>query len=491
MENDAYRRLVQHFATIQDLNSAANTLDWYARTKAPKAAQPGLGSQIATLRKQAHELVVSPKSADDLAAAKACEPWEAANLREMRRRHRLATALPADFVEAQALAASRARLVWEEARAEGDFAAFLPALRELLGHVRDRARIQGKALGLSPYDALLEAHDPGRRNGDIARMFGELETVLPGIVDQVRGGPKPAGPTGKKRKLKRVARRMMAMIGLPATHARLDTSSHPFTAGEPGDIRITTRYSGAPGEALMAVLHECGHALYVAGLPAARRRQPVGAARGMTAHESQSLLIEMLACRSRGFAVHYARLLRDEFGDEGAWDPDRLHKVLTHVEPGVTRVEADEVTYPLHIVIRHRCETAMLDGALDPADLPDAFDDAMAALLGIRPGNPREGCLQDPHWTLVEGWAYFPTYALGALMAAQLAETMWAVLPDLDGDLARGDFAPLARWLRTNVHSRGCFDPSTDALLEHATGRPLDTGSFLRHLERRYLSGRS
>ncbi|MDE0713134.1 MAG: carboxypeptidase M32 [Rhodospirillales bacterium] len=491
MANDAYRRLVQNFAAIQDLNSAANTLDWYARTKAPKAAQPGLGSQIATLRKQAHELLVNPRSADDLAAATACEPWEAANLREMRRRHRLATALPADFVEAQVLAASRAQLVWERSRPEADFAAFLPALREFLGHVRERARIQGRALGLSPYDALLEAHDPGRRNADITRMFGELETVLPGIVDQVRGGPKPAGPTGKKRKLKRVARRMMTMIGLPATHARLDTSSHPFTAGEPEDIRITTRYSGAPGETLMAVLHECGHALYVAGLPAAHRRQPVGAARGMTAHESQSLLIEMFACRSRGFAVHYARLLRDEFGEEGAWDPDRLHKVLTHVEPGVTRVEADEVTYPLHIVIRHRCETAMLDGTLDPADLPDAFNDAMVALLGIRPTNPREGCLQDPHWTLVEGWAYFPTYALGALMAAQLAETMWAVLPDLNGDLARGDFAPLAKWLRENVHSRGCFDSSADALLEHATGRPLDTGAFMRHLERRYLCRRS
>ena len=489
MEKDSYRRLVQRFATIHDLNAATRTLDWYARTKAPKAAQTGLGCQIATLSKQAHELLVDPSCADDLAEAEACEPWEAANLREMRRRHSLASVLPADLVEAQVRASTHAHLVWETAKPQGDFAAFLPALRGVLEQVSTGARIQGQALGLSPYDALLEGHDPGRRNAAVTGMFAELEAVLPGIVYRVRGGPKPPGPTGKKRKLKRVARRMMSMIGLLETHARLDTSSHPFTAGDPDNIRITTRYSGRPGEALMAVLHECGHALYIAGLPSAHLGQPVGAARGMTVHESQSLLIEMLVCRSRAFAVHYTRLLRDEFGEEGAWGPNQLHEVLIHVEPGVTRVEADEVTYPLHVIVRHRCETAMLNGTLDPADLPDAFDEAMESLLGIRPRNPGEGCLQDPHWTLMRGWGYFPTYALGLLMAAQLYETLRAALPDLDDDLARGDFAPLAGWLREHVHGRGCFDPSSDALLEQATGRPLGTGPFLRHLERRYLSG--
>ena len=489
MENDAYRRLVRRFETIHDVNSATRTLDWYARTKAPAAAQSGLGCQIATLSKQAHELLVAPRCADDLAEAEAREPWEAANLREMRRRHHLASVLPADLVEAQVRASTQAHLVWESARPDGDFAAFLPALRGTLEHVRTGAQIQGQALGLSPYDALLEGHDPGRRDAAVTAMFAELEAVLPGIVDRVRGGPKPPGPTGKKRKLKRIGRRMMSMIGLPETHARLDTSSHPFTAGDPDNIRITTRYSGAPGEALMSVLHECGHALYIAGLPPAHLRQPVGVDRGMTVHESQSLLIEMLVCRSRAFAVHYAQLLREEFGEEGAWDPDRLHEVLIHVEPGVTRVEADEVTYPLHVVIRHRCETALLNGTLDPADLPDAFDDAMDSLLGTRPRNPREGCLQDPHWTLVRGWAYFPTYALGLLMAAQLYEALRDALPDLDDDLARGDFAPLVGWLREHVHGRGCFDSSSDTLLEHATGRPLGTGAFLRHLERRYRPG--
>ena len=491
MENDAYRRLESRFATIHSLNAAADTIEWYSMTRAPKAGQEGRGHQIGQLRKSAHELLVAQECADDLAAAQVDEPWQAANLREMRRRHFLAAAVPADLIEAQARAASHGQAVWATARPDGDFAAFLPALKGLLGHVREKAQIQGEALGLSPYDALLEEHDPGRRNADIVVMFRELEVVLPDMVDRLRGGPKPPGPTGKKRQLKRIARRMMAMIGLPETHVRLDTSIHPFSLGEPEDVRITTRFSGPPGEALMAVLHEAGHALYILGLPTAWRRRPVGADRGMTVHESQSLSVEMFACRSRAFAVHYSRLLRDEFGQEGAWDPDRLHAVLTHVEPGYIRVEADEVSYPLHITIRHRCEVAMIEGTLDPALLPEAFDEAMGSLLGIRPPNPREGCMQDTHWALAEGWGYFPTYTLGALMAAQLAESMQSTLVDLDRDLAQGDFGRFASWLRDNVHSRGCFDPSSDALLEQTTGRPLDTGAFVRHIERRYFSGES
>ena len=491
MENEVYRRLESRFATIHDLNAAADTIEWYSMTRGTKAGQEGRGRQIGTLRRRGHELLVARECADDIAAAEADGPWQAANLREMRRRHFLAAAVPADLIEAEARAASHAQAVWETARPDGDFTAFLPALTEILGRVRERAQIQGEALGLTPYDALLEQHDPGRRNADLVVMFGELEAVLPGIVDRVRGGPKPPGPTGKTRKLKRIARRMMAMIGLPETHVRLDTSIHPFSLGEPEDVRITTRFSGPPGEALMAVLHEAGHALYVLGLPADWRRQPVGADRGMTVHESQSLSIEMLASRSRAFAVHYARLLRDEFGQEGAWDPDRLYAVLTHVEPGPIRVRADEVNYPLHITIRHRCETAMIEGTLEPALLPEAFDEAMGSLLGIRPPSLREGCMQDTHWALAEGWGYFPTYTLGALMAAQLAETMRSTLVDLDHDLARGDFGRLTGWLRDNVHSRGCFDPSSDALLEQTTGRALDTGAFVRHIERRYCSGES
>ncbi len=375
----------------------------------------------------------------------------------MRRYHDREAAVPVDLVEAQARAASNAYAVWETAKPNGDFAAFLPVLQELLGRVRERAQIQGQTLGgVSPYDALLDAQDPGRRSADVEVIFEELEAALPGLIDRVRAGPKPPGPTGRKKHLKRIARRLMAMLGLEDEYVRLDTSAHPFTIGVPDDVRITTRYSGPPGEALMAVIHEGGHAVYLRNLPMLEDsyRQPVCVDRGMTVHESQSLSIEMFACRSRPFAEFSSRLLEEELGEEDAWTPERLYSVLTHVEPGLVRVNADELTYQMHIAARFRCERALIDGTLEPADLPDAFDDSIESLLGIRPAHPGEGCLQDMHWTSAEGWGYFPTYTLGALMAAQLAETMVLALPDLERDVSQGNFAPLVGWMKENVHSR-------------------------------------
>ncbi len=488
MGNGSYEQLERRFARIADLNAAARTVRWFSLTYAPPGGEAARGQQLATLGGLAHEMLTAPGCADDLAAARAEEPWQAANLREMRRLHGSAAALPAELVEAKARAVSRAQAVWHEARPRSDFAAFLPALCEVVQRTREEAEIKGEAMGLPPYDALLDSYDPGRRNAGVAAMFAELEAVLPGVLDRARGGPKPPGPAGPRDRLERLARRLMAMLGLEERHVRLDESAHPFSTGEPEDVRITTRYSGPPGEALMAVLHESGHALYTRGLPEGWRRQPVGRNRGMTAHESQSLSIEMQACRSRAFAVPYARLLNEELDPADAWEADRLHGVLTHVEPGLIRVEADEVSYPLHIIARHRCETALVSGALDPADLPDAFDEAAEALLGLRPPGPREGCMQDIHWA-GGSFGYFPTYTLGALMAAQLAEAMRAAVPDLDRALERGDFRPLTGWLREHVHSRGCFDASSDDLAAQATGRPLDTGAFLRHIEARYTGG--
>ena len=485
MGNGSYEQLERRFARIGDLNAAARTVRWYSLTYGPPGGEASRGHQLATLGGLAHELLTAPEAAEALAAAEAEEPWQAANLREMRRLHTAAVAVPSELVEAKARVVSRAQAVWHAARPEGDFAAFLPALRDVVERTREDAQIKGEARGLAPYDALLDIYDPGRRNAEVAAMFGELEAVLPGVIDGVRGGPKPPGPAGPREGLERIARRMMAMLGLEERHVRLDESAHPFSTGEQDDVRITTRYSGPPGEALMGVLHESGHALYTRGLPEDWRRQPVGRNRGMTAHESQSLSIEMQACRSEAFAVHYARLLEEEFGPEGAWEPARLYGVLTHVEPDLIRVEADEVSYPLHIAVRHRCETALISGDLDPADLPDAFDDAVEALLGIRPPGPREGCMQDIHWS-GGSFGYFPTYTLGALMAAQLAEAMRATVPDLDREIERGNFGPLVGWLRENVHSRGCLDASSDGLVKQATGRPLDTGAFLRHVEERY-----
>jgi carboxypeptidase Taq len=282
--------------------------------------------------------------------------------------------------------------------------------------------------------------------------------------------------------------RLMERIGFDFAHGRLDISAHPFCGGTPEDVRITTRYNEDDfARALMGVLHETGHALYQRGLPVDWRLQPVGRARGMAMHESQSLLLEMQVCRSRAFLTYAAPIIREAFGGDGPeWEVDALYRRQIRVRRGFIRVDADEVTYPAHVILRYRLERAMLAGDLDPAELPGAWAAAMREMLGVAPDNDREGCLQDIHW--YDGnWGYFPTYTLGALIAAQLFEAARRAVPGLMQAIAKGEFAPLLGWAREQVHSKGSL-MSTAALVESASGRPLGTASFERHLRDRYLS---
>jgi carboxypeptidase Taq len=238
------------------------------------------------------------------------------------------------------------------------------------------------------------------------------------------------------------------------------------------------------------VLHETGHALYKRNLPARWRLQPVGAARGMAIHESQSLLVEMQVCRSLAFMQFAAPVLREVFGGDGpGWEAEALYRRATRVRRGLIRVDADEVTYPAHVILRYRLERAMLAGDLAVRDLPAAWAESMRDLLGIVPDNDRDGCLQDIHW-FDGSWGYFPTYTLGAMIAAQLFETARAALGGLEAAIASGRFGPLLAWLRDKVHSQGSL-MSTAELVENATGRPLGTQSFERHLRARYLDGRN
>ncbi|MBL8706893.1 MAG: carboxypeptidase M32, partial [Rhodospirillales bacterium] len=294
-------------------------------------------------------------------------------------------------------------------------------------------------------------------------------------------------PADKQRAL---GRRLMESIGFDFAHGRLDESAHPFTGGIPDDVRITTRYDEEDfTRGLMGVLHETGHALYERGLPARWRLQPVGDARGMALHESQSLLMEMQACRSRAFVTFAAPLMRAAFEGIGpAWDAENVYRIYTRVEPGFIRVDADEVTYPAHVILRYRLEKAMIAGELDLADLPGAWNEGMKSLLGIVPPDDRLGCLQDIHWP--DGaWGYFPTYTLGAMAAAQLFAAAKQAVPGLVEDIARGDFQPLMAWLVQNVHGQGSRG-TTDEILAAATGAPLGDAAFRAHLQARYIDDR-
>lgn len=492
----AYTTLAKTFARLGALEDASGILGWDTQTQMPDGASEARGEQLAVLRVLAHEILTDPRNAERIAAAEAesgLDDWERANLREMRRAYAHASAVPGDLVAAASKAATRCEMVWREARRDSDFLRLRPHLEEVLRLQRAVGEAKGAALHLAPYDALLDGYDPGMRRARIDPIFSELRSLLPDLVAAIRerqaAQPAPLPlpgpfPVAIQREL---GLRLMRAVGFDFERGRLDVSLHPFCGGATDDVRITTRYDEASATgALMGVLHETGHAIYEQGRPAAWRHQPVGQARGMSLHESQSLLVEMQACRSDEFCAYLAPVLRDAFGGRGpAWEAENLHRLYTRVEPGFIRVDADEVTYPAHILLRYRLETAMIAGDLAVADLPGAFNDGMRELLGISVPDDRHGCLQDIHWP-GGSFGYFPTYTLGALAAAQLFTAANARHPEIRPGLARGDFAQLRGWLLETVHARGSL-LETDELLVAATGRPLGAADFLAHLRRRYL----
>lgn len=494
--NTAYLALENRFRRISALGDATAVLQWDLATMMPAGGAEGRSEQLATLRTLRHGLVTDPQMADDLGAAHAAgdlDPWQASNLREMARVHAHATALDERLVDALSRAVSACETAWRGARADDDFARVLPKLAIVLDLVRESAAAKAERLGLAPYDALLDEYEPGGRAETIDRVFADLEAFLPPFIAEVLDHQarqpavtKPAGPFAVERQ-RALAVSLMERLGFDFQHGRLDISLHPFCGGTPDDVRITTRYDEADfTRALMGVLHETGHALYERQLPAAWRGQPVGNARGMVMHESQSLLIEMQVCRSPDFLAFAAPLIRAAFdGDDDAFAVDNLHRLYTRVQRSLIRVDADEVTYPAHVILRYRLERAMIAGDLQPADLPAAWRDGMAALIGAVPPDDRLGCLQDIHW--YDGaWGYFPTYTLGAMAAAQLYAAARAADPQIPAAVATGDFRPLLAWLATNVHGQGSRY-TTDEILGLATGRPLDPEAFKSHLHARYL----
>ena len=490
----AYARLQDQFTRLATLNEAAAVLGWDAAAMMPAGGAAARGDQLAVLAGLAHGQLMAPSVAQDLAAAHTSDdPWQAANLRAMQHAYTRATALPADLVEATSRANSACETVWRQARSAADFAQVAPFLTEVVRLTRLTAAALAPALGLSPYDALLDGFQPGITAADVTPVFSQYEVFLRQALPraQERQASQPAAlplpghfPADRQEAL---CRRLSQQAGLSFTHARLDRSAHPFCGGTPTDVRITTRYDETdPAQAIMGVLHETGHALYERGLPAAHARQPVGEAAGMAVHESQSLIVEMQACRSDAYLSWLGPVLHAEFGgDPAPFQTENLARLWRRVQPGFIRVEADEMTYPAHVILRFRLEQALVSGDLTVADLPGAWNEGMQGLLGIVPPDDAKGCLQDIHW-FDGGFGYFPSYTLGAMAAAQLMAAARRAVPGIDAALAQGDHAPLLGWLRTNVHGQGSRLGFND-LLRAATGKPLDPTDFEAHLTARYL----
>ncbi len=494
----AYDRLADRFARIATIGEASSVLGWDAAAMMPPGGGAARGDQLAVLAGLSHSMLVEPAVGQDLAAAESLgerDPWRAANLRLMRHAYTRAAALPPDLVEASTRANSACEKVWREARRKSDFAMVRPYLEEVLRLTREAATALAPALGLGPYDALMDGFQRGMRTAEITPVFAEYEVflrrALPLAEERQARSPAPIRPAGPFPidVQEALCRRLSERLGLDFTHARLDRSAHPFSGGTQTDVRITTRYDATDfTQAVLAVVHETGHALYERGLPADHARQPVGEAAGMATHESQSLIVEMQACRSDAFLSWLGPELHTAFdGDPAPYRPDNLGRLWRRVQRSFIRVDADEMTYPAHVILRFRLEQALIGGTLAVADLPGAWNDGFKALLDIVPPDDARGCLQDIHW-YDGGFGYFPSYTLGAMAAAQLMAAARRAVPELDAALARGDLSPLLGWLRANVHGRGSL-LGFNELLAQATGKPLDPADFEAHLRARYLEG--
>ncbi|ODU08869.1 MAG: peptidase M32 [Rubrivivax sp. SCN 71-131] len=490
----AYDALMAQCARMQRLEHLQAIATWDRATHMPPKGNEARGAAIAEVTALLHRMRAAPSFGQELERAEQ-EPLtqeQRADLRELRRRWDADTALPEALVEQGALAGARCEHAWRSRRPAHDWDGFLDDFRPVLANAREQAARLAERLGVSRYEALMAQYEPGLRCATVDRVFGEVRQWLPALVQEVverqrtQALVEPLGPFALPAQ-RALCEHAMRLFGFDFEAGRLDVSAHPFCGGVPEDVRLTTRFAEHDFlSALMGTIHETGHARYQQRLPRPWLARPIGQPRSMAIHESQSLAFEMqLGCHP-GFVARLAPLLREAFGAQPAFEPQNLQRLLTRVKPGFIRVDADEVSYPAHIILRYEIERPLIEGAIEAGDIPALWDVKMMELLGVDTrGNHRDGALQDVHWP--SGlFGYFPCYSLGAMYAAQWFAAMRRAVPGLDAHIDAGDLAPVFDWLETHIWSQGSRWP-TDELAERASGQTLDPAHLEAHLRRRYL----
>jgi carboxypeptidase Taq len=489
----ALETLESRYAEIRDLQHTVSILGWDQQTQMPRGGAAERGRQFATLSGLIHERKTAPELLD--AVEKLERKSESLKPRQRRlvelaaREVRKATSLPGELTRELALAEARGHESWVEARANDDFAHFAPDLERIVELKREQAKLSA---GDGPlYDALLDDFEPGATTAEIDPLLDDLRELTVPLVEQVRASKvkvdtKPLRGRFPAADQRAFVRDVVVAMGIDMDRARLDLAAHPFCGGiGPIDVRMTGRYDDRdlrPG--LYGAIHEAGHGLYEQGLDPKRTRSPLGGAISMAIHESQSRLWENRIGRSRAFWKHFLPRARKQFPAAlRGVKLDAMWRAANELGPSFIRVEADELTYNLHIILRYRLELELVSGSLEVRDLPERWNDEMHATLGIRPRNDADGCLQDVHWSS-GAIGYFPTYSLGNLYAAQFVDAAERDLGDIDAMVARGDLEPLASWLREKIHKH---DRTVTAakLVKRVTGSKLSVEPF-----RRYITGK-
>ncbi|NOT25406.1 MAG: carboxypeptidase M32 [Acidobacteria bacterium] len=492
-----FETLTTLLAEVADLRHAAELLEWDERVYMPAGGAEVHGEMQATLRRLAHEKFTSDAVGQALDDLKRTQGSGNPDSRESRivavtaRDYDKATKVPPRYVAEHALAVSAAQHAWGEARAASDFAAFLPHLQRVVELKREYVSFFPPAA--HPYDTLLDDYEPGMTTADVQSIFGVLRKRQVALIGALAQRPQVDDSflrvSYAERDLWDFAVEVITAFGFDWTHGRQDKSAHPFaTSFGSEDVRITTRWvEDQPLGLLFGTMHEAGHALYEQGVDRIHHRTQLEGGASLGVHESQSRLWENLVGRSLPFWEHFYPMLQARCRSQLAGvTVEQFYKAINKVERSLIRVEADEATYNLHVMLRLELEIALIEGSLAVKDLPDAWNGRVEEYLGIRPPSDKLGVLQDIHWS-AGLFGYFATYALGNLIAAQLWEKFEALEPSRDGQIGRGDFSRLRAWLKSELHQHGrMYQPKE--LVARITGGPIDPEPYLRYLEGKYTA---
>ena len=494
MSTPTYDELTSTWTRLHRLSHLQSIAGWDQAANMPPKGNEARAAALAEMAALLHRMRTDAKLPDQLSRAEQ-EPLsdlQRANLREMHRQWRANNALPESLVQRQQMATSRCEHAWRRQRPANDWAGFVENFRPVLALAREEAELLSQLNGVRKYDAMMDRFEPGMTCAQVDRVFGEVRQWLPGLIRQVTERQAresviaPVGPFPIAAQ-KALCEQVIRHLGFDFEAGRLDVSAHPFCGGVPEDVRMTTRFREDDFlGSLMGTVHETGHGRYEQNLPRDLLGQPVADARSMALHESQSLSFEMQLGSHPGFVKNLAPLVQQAFGTQPAFEPANLHKLMTRVKPGLIRVDADEVTYPAHIILRYEIERPLLEGDIQPEDVPALWDAKMMELLGVDTrGNFSNGPLQDVHWPEAL-FGYFPCYSLGAMYAAQWFAAMRRAMPDLDARIAAGELSAVFDWLRNNIWTQASRW-TTDELAIRASGEALNPAHFKAHLEARYL----
>ena len=492
-----YLQLEKEIEEINQISNAVSILSWDIAVNMPIGSAESRTNDISLLSSIIHSRLKSNKINDLINAADTetsqLNAWQSVNLQEIKRKVLYISCVSDDLQKRYITAATKSELVWREARKDNDFNKLKPYFKEVLDCVQELAGAKASLLNCTKYDALLDEYDPSRKTTDLKQIFTNLKTVLPDLTKQIVDKQKtemvlPINEVPIEQQ-KLIGRKIMEVMGFDFTRGRIDDSTHPFCGGTSFDVRITNRYKTDDFiSGIMGIVHETGHALYEQNLPANYKNQLVGKAKGMAIHESQSLLMEMQVGRSKEFCEFLSKLLNDEFGLKGQeYSADNLYKLNTRVRPSLIRVDADEVTYPMHVMLRFEIEELLINKELTLNDIPDFWNKKMQEYLGVVPNANSEGFLQDIHWPS-GSFGYFPAYTCGAIIASMLMEGARKSAITIDADITMGNFNSINEFLNNRVRNYGSLKTTND-LIKDATGEnKINTEIFLKYLKTKYLN---